>query len=306
MEGVRLLDVVQLCCRTAATCSLRVTNGTRSGCLWLAGGDIVHAESGGLRGEDAAMAILTWRGGSFVVDNRATTAETSITTNGERLVMLAACALDETKPTAPEDEPASAPEPASAEPAPVAVPVEAALAPAAAPAGDAAEAARQSRIAGRGEVFYGLSGEIGAVFGLGLPLAVHAKGTSNRISVEVDEDGSARVSAGPLRLDPPLTEAPGREGSFVLDDSGAVLASDLPGALDAALREVGAMVLELRQATSLDGDSCRSFELQYGEYTLFGRRIAGGFLCILSRPAVAATDVRQALAVITRQLQALR
>jgi hypothetical protein len=299
MEGVRLLDVVQLCCRTAATCSLQVTNGTRSGCLWLAGGEVVHAESGDLRGEEAALNILTWRSGNFVVNNRATTAETSITTNGEQLVMRAACALDEAKPTPTEETSDAAAGPASTEPAPAAPP--------SAEADEAlAAAARQGRIAGHGETFYSLSGDIGAALGLGLPLAVHARGSTNRISVVVDQDGSARVSAGPREPASTAADAQKDTGSFVLDDFGEVLASDLPQPLDGALREVGAKVLALCRATSLDGDFCCWFELQYDTHKLYGRRIAVGFLCILTQPAAAAAEVRAALAVITRQLSALR
>lgn len=313
MEGVRLLDVVQLCCRTAATCALQVTNGKRRGCLWLAGGDIVHAESDELRGEDAALAILTWRGGSFVVNNRATTAETSIMTTGEQLVMRAACALDERPPT-PED----APGPAAGEAAAVTTsgtptaetamdaPVEEAAQAQAAAAAEEAEAARQGRIASRGEAFYGLSGDIGAALGLGPPLSVQAKGSTNRISVDVDADGSARVSAGPLRPEDSLTNAPKIEGSFVVDDFGEMLACDLPASLANALREVGSKVLALRQATSMDGDACNSFELQFQEHRLYGRRIAVGFLCILAQPAADAAAARAALAVISRQLSALR
>jgi hypothetical protein len=95
LEGVRLLDVVQLCCRTVCTCCLDVKNGRQRGRLWLADGDIVHAETDGITGETAAIAILTWRYGDFAVQNHATPGKTSIASNWEELVMRAACVLDE-------------------------------------------------------------------------------------------------------------------------------------------------------------------------------------------------------------------
>lgn len=104
-----------------------------------------------------------------------------------------------------------------------------------------------------------------------------------------------------------LRDIPKVEGSFVLGDAAAVLASDMPSFVDEAiLRGVGESVLTLQQNMDEQGDSCHAVTLQYNEHTLYCRRFATGTLCVLAAPDVVPGELNMALAVVGRQLTSLR
>ena len=207
MEGVRLLDIVQLCCRAASTCCLEVKNGRHGGSLWLVDGDIVHAESGDLSGEEAAMSILTWRYGSFALHNLTTSDRATITGSWEGLVMRAACVLDETAVPSTGRQAGSA---EVAEPTEPARPqTNGATSARAAPTVSSSSSASENnqelqkvQLASHGEYVLGLARDVGMALDLGPPSAVYGRGTIRLFALEVDaEDGSARVSEGPLSTD---------------------------------------------------------------------------------------------------------
>jgi hypothetical protein len=204
MEGVRLLDVVQLCCRTAATGCLEVKNGRNRGVLWFRSGEIVHAESGALRGEEAALTVLTWRYGDFTLMRNMAAPATSITTHWEGLVMRAACALDE-HPVRPEEAQQGSERPlreeqasggeapagkAAADPSTPGLPAE---------SGTGETGEQEAALVNLGQTVHQLARDIGETLGLGSPVAVYGWGAGHRVSLEIGEDGSARLSKDPLR-----------------------------------------------------------------------------------------------------------
>jgi hypothetical protein len=193
MEGVRLLDIVQLCCRTAVTGCLEVRNGRGTGLLWLRCGEIVHAESGALRGEDAALAILTLRYGDFALRRHETAPTISISVTWESLVMRAACALDES-PVRTEAE-LSNPAAADAR-SPALTAGNPALPVAAATAGE--DSQMLADLVGLGETVHRLASDVGEALGLGGPVAVYGWGKAHRVMLEIGEDGSARLSTDRL------------------------------------------------------------------------------------------------------------
>lgn len=199
MEGVRLLDVVQLLCRTTATGCLQVKNGKGRGALWLRDGAIVHAEAGHCQGEEAALAILTWRYGDFFLDRRAAAPAVTIAASWEGLVMRAACALDEHPVRADEEVP-----PGDPEGLPVARVVRAPSAVVAAPglalrsegAGAGSPSTTEVQTAERlrqGETVHRLARDIGEALGLGPPIAVYGWGRAHRMALAVAPDGTARL-----------------------------------------------------------------------------------------------------------------
>ncbi len=63
-----LLDIVQLICIGRHTCRMRVKSGVDIGTVYFRDGEIIHAQTNGLQGEEAFYTILTWRMGLFECD----------------------------------------------------------------------------------------------------------------------------------------------------------------------------------------------------------------------------------------------
>ena len=64
LQHVTLPDLVQMECLAGSDRSLRVSSGQSSGYLMFSGGQVVHAMTRTLRGEAAALEILSWQHGS--------------------------------------------------------------------------------------------------------------------------------------------------------------------------------------------------------------------------------------------------
>ncbi len=96
LKGASLLDLVQLECLSMGRSLVRVVSGRSVGRLYFSGGQIVHAVTGNLTGEEAAVTILSWTSGSFERMNASEWPETeSITCVWQSLVMRAAQLRDE-------------------------------------------------------------------------------------------------------------------------------------------------------------------------------------------------------------------
>jgi|GEM_PF-770773 len=115
-EGVMLAaslnDVIQLECLAMSTRAVRVDRGDRSGRIFFAGGQVVHAEVGALTGEEAFFEITHWTKGSFQIEEGVRAMDETITRNWESLLMEAAQRHDESATTVtafPLPAPASAP-----------------------------------------------------------------------------------------------------------------------------------------------------------------------------------------------------
>lgn len=81
-----LPDVVQLLCIGRSSCRVTVRSGLNRGLICFRQGEIVHAETGVVKGEEAFYEILSWELGSFDSDEEPAGAET-IQENWDFLLM---------------------------------------------------------------------------------------------------------------------------------------------------------------------------------------------------------------------------
>jgi len=65
LQSISLTDVVQLLHVNKKSGELRVTNGRERGVLFVAEGEVIHAELGHIKGEGAAFEALEWERGEF-------------------------------------------------------------------------------------------------------------------------------------------------------------------------------------------------------------------------------------------------
>jgi CheY-like chemotaxis protein len=90
-----LVDIIQLECLSQSSSTLKVTNGAFVGKLWFEGGDVVDAEAGDERAEDAFRRILSWRTGSFEILPAEPQRERTIFSSYQGLLLESAQAMDE-------------------------------------------------------------------------------------------------------------------------------------------------------------------------------------------------------------------
>lgn len=92
------IEVVQFKCLSGATTALDfIRRDGPGGRVWFARGEIVHAETGGMRGEEALIEMINWPGGSIVEVSVPPPAEQSIHECWPSLLMRAVHAADERK-----------------------------------------------------------------------------------------------------------------------------------------------------------------------------------------------------------------
>jgi hypothetical protein len=101
VQGVTLLDLIQMECLAMTTRAVRVEHGSRSGRIFFTGGQIVHAEVEGLKGEPALFEVLRWSGGSFTVEDGLRPLEDTISRDWHTLLIAAAHVADELAATNP-------------------------------------------------------------------------------------------------------------------------------------------------------------------------------------------------------------
>jgi len=101
IQGATLHDLIQMECLTMSTRAVRVTRGLRSGRIFFAGGQIVHAETAELTGERALFELLGWSGGQFSFEDGVRPIEDTISRDWHGLLLEAAHFIDEAAKTAP-------------------------------------------------------------------------------------------------------------------------------------------------------------------------------------------------------------
>ena len=87
LDQFDLVDIIQMCCVGKRTGRLQIARRVERGVLYLLGGQIIHAASGGLEGEDAAYEIIGWSAGQFSFEDGVQPEEPTIQTGWEHLVM---------------------------------------------------------------------------------------------------------------------------------------------------------------------------------------------------------------------------
>jgi CheY-like chemotaxis protein len=65
VQSKSLMDIIQLEGISQSSSVLRITNGPRTGIIWIQNGEPVDAEADDMRGEGAFQKILSWRAGNF-------------------------------------------------------------------------------------------------------------------------------------------------------------------------------------------------------------------------------------------------
>jgi CheY-like chemotaxis protein len=65
VQSKSLVDIIQLECISQSSSVLRITNGPLSGRIWIQEGELIDAEAGELKEEEALKKILAWRAGNF-------------------------------------------------------------------------------------------------------------------------------------------------------------------------------------------------------------------------------------------------
>jgi DNA-binding response OmpR family regulator len=92
------VEVVQFKCLSGATTALDFSRKDGpGGRIWFAKGEIIHAETGAMRGEEALIEMINWAGGSIVEVLVPPPSEQSISEGWTSLLMRAVHAADERK-----------------------------------------------------------------------------------------------------------------------------------------------------------------------------------------------------------------
>lgn len=118
LTGLPLTDVIQLNSQARFSGCVSVAFENLTGHLHFKDGDIVHAEAGSLRGEDACYEVLSWPGGRFSIDRNVATTQASIKRSVAHLLLEGARLMDERrltrKPATPPPIPTAAARPQGA------------------------------------------------------------------------------------------------------------------------------------------------------------------------------------------------
>ena len=96
-------DIIQLVSVSGKTGMFMLVRGTERGYIYLRNGRIVHAELGGLSGEEAVYALAIWSTGDFQFTPGKETDSVTIEKTNTSLLMEAARRLDEWKVLGPQD-----------------------------------------------------------------------------------------------------------------------------------------------------------------------------------------------------------
>jgi len=65
VQSKSLADLVQMECLSQTSTTLKVTNGPLIGKIWLLNGELIDADAGEVKGEDAFKYVMSWRSGTF-------------------------------------------------------------------------------------------------------------------------------------------------------------------------------------------------------------------------------------------------
>ncbi len=95
LEEVKLPDVIQLMSVSSKTGCFIMSQGEVSGSIYLKDGQIVHAVSGDLQGEEAIYTLAIWEKGQFEFKLGVTSEETTVTKRNTNILMEMARKLDE-------------------------------------------------------------------------------------------------------------------------------------------------------------------------------------------------------------------
>jgi hypothetical protein len=100
-----------------------------------------------------------------------------------------------------------------------------------------------------------------------------------------------------------LRDVTGTAGSFLMTDSGRVVARDLPAVFDdGVLAEVGSRLARLRDTFAAVGDDVEVAVLRFEEHKLYLKILPGGALCVLTAAGVSMPALRMATNLVGRRV----
>ncbi len=95
LDQFDLVDIIQLCCISKRTGRLLIARRGERGVLYLRAGQIIHAVSGELQGDEAAYEIIGWSAGQFSFDDGIQPETQTLHGGWEHLIMEAVRRRDE-------------------------------------------------------------------------------------------------------------------------------------------------------------------------------------------------------------------
>lgn len=95
LRNIQITDIIQMCCLAGASLSIRVTQDSDTGTIYIEDGEVVHAECGSLVGVEAFFTILGWPSGQFETMEAPAIATPTIKEACQFLLMEAARQADE-------------------------------------------------------------------------------------------------------------------------------------------------------------------------------------------------------------------
>lgn len=95
VQSKSMMDLIQMECLSQSSTVLRITRGSLTGRIWIVSGELIDAETEGIRGEAAFRRILEWKSGTFENLPTETNRERTITKPANALLLEAAQAMDE-------------------------------------------------------------------------------------------------------------------------------------------------------------------------------------------------------------------
>lgn len=95
IQSKGLMDLIQMECLSQSSTVLRITRGSLVGRIWISGGELIDAETDGVRGEPAFRRILSWKSGTFENMPSEPARERTITKPVNALLLETAQVIDE-------------------------------------------------------------------------------------------------------------------------------------------------------------------------------------------------------------------
>jgi hypothetical protein len=95
LTDIHAADLIQLNCQSGARARLNVQRADAEIILYFDGGEVVHAQAGGVQGAEAVYELLTWETGTFAVEPNVESPARSIGIPWSALIMEGMKRLDE-------------------------------------------------------------------------------------------------------------------------------------------------------------------------------------------------------------------
>ena len=95
LKNIQIDDLIQMCCLSMATISIRIAKDNQQGIIYIRDGEVVHAVCAEATGEEAFYRILGWASGRFETVDERHEGDDSIDKSHEFLLMEAARRSDE-------------------------------------------------------------------------------------------------------------------------------------------------------------------------------------------------------------------